>query len=281
MKKLIFFASIALATLTLFGLFTLYKNGINIAQKKTGDDSHIDSEIIVSVENLETQASEVDYYNGVKGYLAKPAAGSNYPGVVMIHEWWGLNDNIKGMAEKLASEGYIVLAVDLYAGKVAQNLDEARQLTGSIDNEESINNMRAAVAYLKSHGAENIAALGWCFGGGQSLQLALSGEKLNATVIYYGNLETDKSKLSTISWPVLGIFGEQDTSIPVDTVNKFDAALDDLKIENEIYIYENVGHAFANPSGQNFAPEETKNAWSRTLNFLEIHLSQKKEPLTE
>ena len=105
------------------------------------------------------------------------------------------------------------------------------------------------------------------------MQLALH-EKMHATVIYYGNLQTNTSRLSVIKWPVLGIFGEKDTSIPVETVKKFDAALDELKIENEIYIYPNVGHAFANPSGANYAPNETKDAWEKTLAFLERNLKK-------
>ena len=114
-------------------------------------------------------------------------------------------------------------------------------------------------------------SLGWCFGGGQSLQLAVN-EPLDATVIYYGNLVTDEKQLLKIGWPVLGIFGDKDTSIPVSSVNEFDASLDKLKITNEIYIYPGVGHAFANPSGMNYAPEQTRDAWEKTLAFLDKNL---------
>jgi carboxymethylenebutenolidase len=111
--------------------------------------------------------------------------------------------------------------------------------------------------------------LGWCFGGGQSLQLALNTERpLAATVIYYGTLVTNQTELAEITWPVLGIFGAEDQSIPVDTVNQFKAALDANAVTNEIYIYDGVGHAFANPSGGNYAPEETTDAWDKTLAFL-------------
>jgi carboxymethylenebutenolidase len=133
--------------------------------------------------------------------------------------------------------------------------------------------MKAAADYLRNEeGATKIASLGWCFGGGQSLQLALSDEDLDATVIYYGSLVTDESKLSSIEQPILGIFGSKDTSIPVATVQQFDSALDNIGIENEIYIYEGVGHAFANPSGMNYAPEETKDAWDKTVSFLNRHM---------
>jgi carboxymethylenebutenolidase len=219
----------------------------------------------------EVVSDPVNYFEDTNGFYAKPSVEGSYPGVILIHEWWGLNDNIKDMAELLASDGYIVLAVDLYEGKVAQNQDEARQLTSSLNQTRAVENMKAAVEYLREQGASKVGSLGWCFGGGQSLQLALN-DGIDATIIYYGRLVDDEDQLSKITWPVLGIFGDKDTSILVDSVNAFDAALDKLNIENEIYIYPNVGHAFANPSGMNYAPEETKDAWEKTLAFLERHL---------
>ena len=117
-----------------------------------------------------------------------------------------------------------------------------------------------------------IASLGWCFGGGQSLRLALA-EKLDATVIYYGNLVTNEDDLSRINWPVLGIFGEQDQSIPVTTVKEFESSLNKLGIKNSINVYPGVGHAFANPSGASYAPEATQDAWKKTLEiFLDTNL---------
>ncbi|MBI2658620.1 dienelactone hydrolase family protein, partial [Candidatus Woesearchaeota archaeon] len=109
------------------------------------------------------------------------------------------------------------------------------------------------------------------FGGQMSLQLALN-EKLAATVVYYGSLETNATKLSVIKWPVLGIFGSLDTSIPVASVKEFEKSLNQLNIQNEIRIYEGVGHAFANPSGANYAPEQTKDAWEKTIEFLNKNL---------
>ena len=226
---------------------------------------------------VEIEISEVNY-GPATGYLAQPKEPGNYPGIVMIHEWIGLNDYVKEMARQLASEGYIVLAVDLFEGKVAKNTTEARELSTKARNNipVAVSNMKSAVEFLKNQDNADdnkIASMGWCFGGGMSLQLALN-EKLAATVIYYGSLETNTSKLSFIEWPVLGIFGEIDTSIPVESVKQFDAALDELGIENEIYIYPNVGHAFANPSGMNYAAEETKDAWKKTVDFLDRNLKK-------
>ncbi len=224
---------------------------------------------------IETQ--EVNYGTAT-GFLAKPKKEGVYPVVIMIHEWWGLNDNIKEMARSLAAEGYVVLAVDLFEGKVAKDANEAREFTTKVRNnqQQAIQNMKSAVQFLKNQNNvddDKIASMGWCFGGGMSLQLALN-EKLAATVIYYGSLETDKEKLKVIDWPVLGIFGEKDTSIPAESARQFDKTLDELGIENEIYIYPNVGHAFANPSGANYAPDETKDAWKKTVEFLDRNLKK-------
>ncbi len=219
--------------------------------------------------------SDVTYFPEAKGYFARPEStppAGGYPGVVMIHENRGLRPEIREAADALASHGYMVLAVDLLGG-TAETQEEARALTANFNQETGAQNMRAAVKYLKEMGAEKIASLGWCFGGRQSIELAISGEKLDATVIYYGsNMARSVEQLAPINWPVLGIFGDQDQAIPLDVVAEFETSLNNLEIENEIYIYPGVGHAFANPSGANFAPEETKDAWAKTLDFLERSL---------
>src|SRR3989338_2645974 len=235
----------------------------NVEMLKNGDASEV-----------ETQA--VDYYQSSIGFLARPKKDGIYPGIIMIHEFWGLNDNIKEMAKQLAAEGYVVLAVDLYDGKVGADSNESRALATKVRNNpsEAIKNLKGAVESLKKQSnvdRDKIASIGWCFGGQWSLQLALN-EKMAATIIYYGSLETNTTMLSVIKCPVLFIFGDQDTAIPVESARKFNAALDELGIENEIYIYPGVGHAFANPSGMNYAPAETKDAWEKTLRFLEKHL---------
>ncbi len=230
-----------------------------------------------SLASVDVDAKEVIYFEDTKGYLAMPKDDAVYPAVIMIHEWWGLNDNMENMARLLADEGYVVLAVDLYSGEIAANSTRAGELAGAVraNPDDAVANMRGAAAYLK--GLSNVddskvASLGWCFGGGQSLQLALSGENLAATVIYYGQLVPEEDKLLAISWPVLGVFGEADTSIPVASVNEFKESLDSLGIKNEIYIYPDVGHAFANPSGANYAAKETLDAWDKTVKFLNANL---------
>jgi len=223
---------------------------------------------------LAVKNEEVEYFNTTKGFYVEPEQSGSYPGVIMIHEWWGLNQNIKDMAMELSKEGYKVLAVDLFKGSVAETQEQAREQTSNLNQEEALNNLKAAKAFLQAKQATKIASFGWCFGGGQSMQLSVSGEPLDATVIYYGNLVTSTARLENIKWPVLGIFGETDTSIPTSTVREFNSALDTLGIENSINIYPGVGHAFANPSGQNYAPEPTKDAWSKTLVFLKENLKE-------
>ena len=214
----------------------------------------------------------VEYFANAKGYFVRPETPGNYPGVVMIHENRGLRPEIRESAEALAKDGYMVFAVDLLGG-VAEDQAGARTLTANFDQKTGVVNMRAAAAYLRSEGAEKIASLGWCFGGKQSVELAISGEQLNATVVYYGGgMATTTEKLAPIKWPVLGIFGDKDQAIPVETVRAFETSLNALGVDNKIYIYSGVGHAFANPSGMNYAPEETKDAWRKTLEFLKTNL---------
>lgn len=227
----------------------------------------------------QVETEMVNYYGNASGYLAQPTKSQGkLPAVVMIHEWWGLNDNIKDMAKELADEGYVVLAVDLYDGQVATTSEEAQPLAASVgeNSDVAVENLNGAVAYLsglETVDSSRVASLGWCFGGGFSLQLALNAdEPLAATVIYYGTPVTDEQELSSITWPVLGVFGSEDQSIPVEEVNEFEAALDANSITNEVYVYDGVGHAFANPSNPGYAPEETADAWAKTLNFLGEHV---------
>jgi carboxymethylenebutenolidase len=241
-----------------------------------------------TAEGLQIKKS-VNYFDSASGYLVYPSESNNnatntsamtnskkLPAVIMIHENRGLNDNIKSMANTLAREGYVVLAVDLFKGQVAQTSEQARQLASSArsDPELTISNLQAAVKYVSSLpfvDSSKIASIGWCFGGGQSLQLALHSQQhpLVATILYYGTpLVTDKQELSKIKWPVLGIFGDKDQAIPLSNIQQFKATLDSTGIPNEIHIYKGLGHAFANPSGANYAPNETVDAWQKTLAFL-------------
>lgn len=215
------------------------------------------------------RTEDVQYFENYTGYLALPEDEGVFPGVVIIHEWWGLNDNMKQTAEEIASHGYVVLAVDLFGKEPATTAEEARLRISSFDPERGVANMNGAVDYIRTnYHSDKIGSVGWCFGGGQSLALALNNSDMDATVIYYGSITSDKEQLSSITWPVLGIFAGLDTGIPVESVEEFKRSLEELQIENEIYIYQNVNHGFANPSGQRHAPGETQDAWKKTIAFL-------------
>lgn len=199
------------------------------------------------------------------------------PGVIVIHEWWGLNDGVRAMADRLAGEGYVVLAVDLFAGQTAATPAEARELMVQVvENPERANeNIRQAYRFLRESGqAPSIASLGWCFGGGWSLNTALLfPTELDAAVIYYGQVTDDETVLAPLEVPILGLFGENDRGIRVDAVRAFEDALGNLDKEFEIQVYDDVGHAFANPTGNNYNAEVAEQAWARTLEFLQEHLS--------
>jgi carboxymethylenebutenolidase len=211
-----------------------------------------------------------------RGYLARPEdAKGPLPGLVVIHEWWGLNDNIRAMTRRLAGEGYQALAVDLYGGATADSPDNAMKLVNGVlgNTAAAEDNLKKAVAYLKGKGAKKIGVIGWCFGGGWSLQTALiAPADINATVIYYGRLETDPAKLAPLKSPVIGFFGATDNSIPAATIHAFEAELKKQGKPVEVHIYDGAGHAFANPSGGNYRPEAAKDSWQRTTAFLARYL---------
>ncbi|MGB5690113.1 MAG: dienelactone hydrolase family protein [Woeseiaceae bacterium] len=212
----------------------------------------------------------------VYGYFSAPSdVFEPLPAIIVIHEWWGLNDNVRAMADRLAGEGYMVLAVDLYGGKTADSPEGARALMLDVveDPRPANDNIRAAYEFLVTAGAPRIGSLGWCFGGGWSLNTAqLFPDDLDAAVIYYGHVTADEEKLRPIGAPILGLFGADDTGIPVSAVEAFRASLKRLRKEHEIHIYPGVGHAFANPTGTNYNAEAATDAWVKTVEFLQRHL---------
>jgi carboxymethylenebutenolidase len=213
------------------------------------------------------------------GFLARPKGASGpLPGIIVIHEWWGLNDNIRDMARRLAGEGYAALAVDLYGGAKADTPDQATQLMQAAmkNMPAGQENLRQAYHYLTAEQhAPRVGVIGWCFGGGWSLATALLfPDKINATVIYYGHLETDPARLKTLQMPILGFFGGQDGSIPVASVQQFESTLKGLGKSVETHVYPNAKHAFANASGGNYQPEAATDAWKRTVEFLARNLKK-------
>ncbi len=212
----------------------------------------------------------------VKGYLAAPrGAARDVPGIIVIHEWWGLNDNIRAMTRRLAALGLRALAVDLYQGEVATTPPGAQKLMrASLENPgRGKENLRRAYEYLKAKGSARIGVIGWCFGGGWSLQTALLyPHDLAAAVIYYGRLVTDPAALKGLEVPIQGHFGSLDTLNSKATIERFKDELEAQGTPVEVYMYPGAGHAFANPSGTRYNAKAADLAWSRTVRFLRARL---------
>ena len=247
------------------------------------DDTPEPSEAVSHAPRREVTAEKLAYAEVgnelVYGHFAFPSEMIEpLPAIIMIHEWWGLNDNIRAMAERLAGEGYIVLAVDLFGGATAENPEAARLLMlRAVENPAAVSsNIEQAFSFVnETAGAPSIASLGWCFGGGWSLNTAMMfPEQLDATVIYYGQVTDDEERLRPIRGPILGFFGDADRGIKVHSVNRFEDALKRLRKDYQIHIYAGAGHAFANPTGNNYNAEYAEDAWQKTLEFLREHLSQ-------
>jgi carboxymethylenebutenolidase len=215
----------------------------------------------------------------IVGFLAAPDQPGPLPGIILIHEWWGLNDDIRSKARAFAELGYVALAVDMYSGESTTEPEKARELAGGVraDMNAAFANLRDAITFLKDQKQvddDRLASIGWCFGGGWSYEIAKNNLGVRASVIYYGffNPEDDLAIMRT---KILGHFAEQDRSIRVDTVREFQAKLKTAHGDHEIYIYPNTTHGFASRPGENpqYDEQAAKLAWERTGAFLKKHLT--------
>jgi carboxymethylenebutenolidase len=216
---------------------------------------------------------DVTYKSGdetVKAILYKPDGKGPFPGMIVIHEWWGLNDWVKDQAAKLAGQGYEALAVDLYRGKVATTRDEAHELS-RVPQDRVKRDLHAAFVFLQSQPdvkKDRIGAIGWCMGGGFSLQVALQEPELAADVINYGDVSASPDELKKLNAPVLGLFGAQDRGITPDDVKKFGDQMDKLGKKADITIYPDAGHGFQNPvNGPGYNAKDTADAWKKINDF--------------
>lgn len=213
----------------------------------------------------------------VYGYFAFPAdMVGPLPGMLVIHERWGLDDGVRAQAERVAAQGYVVLAVDLFAGKTATDVAGARPLMVEVleNPENAEENIRQAYQFLiDSSESPTIGALGWSFGGGWTLNTALLfPDELDAAVIYYGQVSNDRERLGPLNVPILGLFGANDRGVTVAAVEEFETALEALDKEFEIQVYPDVGHAFADPNAPTYNADVADQAWSTTVDFLNRHL---------
>jgi len=223
---------------------------------------------------LAATSKNVSYKSGdetVHAVLYTPQGKGPFPGIVVIHEWWGLNDWVKEQGAKISDLGYITLAIDLYRGKVATTPEEAHEIMRGVPEDRAKRDLHAAVEFLSAQPnvkKDRLGAIGWCMGGGYSLDVALQEPTLKADVINYGRLATDPQSIAKINASVLGIFGAQDHGITVEDVKKFEQQLKAQGKKEEIVIYPDAGHGFENPNNKDgYRAADAADAWQHTVKF--------------
>jgi carboxymethylenebutenolidase len=210
------------------------------------------------------------------GYLAIPASGSG-PGVVVLQEWWGLDDHVRSVCDRLAADGFVALAPDLYHGETASEPDAAQQKMMALSMDQAELEMSGAIDLLVGHEAttsEGVGSIGFCLGGGLSVWAAATNPSVRAVVSYYYVMPHGKPDFSRIEAPVLGHFGTADDFIPVETAEGLLAELREAGVEAEFVFYEGAGHAFFNDTNRlgTYDPDAAARSWARSLEFLAEHL---------
>jgi carboxymethylenebutenolidase len=213
-----------------------------------------------------------------RGLLYLPQGAGKHPALVLIHEWWGLNDWIKEQAARYAHDGYVVLAVDLYRGKVATDAETAHELMRGLPQDQGVRDLVSAVHYLDSRkdvSRYRVGAVGWCMGGGYAAQLAIAAPSLRAVAINYGALPTEKSQLARIHASILGNFGGKDPGITPEAVHSFQASMQSLGKHVDLKIYPDAGHAFENPNNTGgYKPQDAADAMGRMDAFFAAKLKR-------
>lgn len=213
----------------------------------------------------------------LNAYIASPAEEGIYPAVIMIHEWWGLRPDIITKADRLAQEGYVVMAIDAYRGTVATSIPGAIFNTLNYPQARIDEDMRAFHAHLvglPNVDPTRVAVMGYCFGGRQSVQFAVENPSaVNVLMTYYGGGqirdEAGLAPLATNNIAVLGVFGEEDSSIPMEDYQQFTDALVALGLPHQVTVYPDVGHAFVKDLD---APGASREAWLEGIAFLNAYL---------
>jgi carboxymethylenebutenolidase len=210
------------------------------------------------------------------GYLALPSGAGTHPAIIVIQEWWGLNDWVKQQADRFASQGYVALAPDLYRGKVATDPNMAHELMRGMPQDRAMSDLRGAFNYLadrKDVDAKRIAVIGWCMGGGYAIDFAIAEPRLAAAVMNYGHTLTDPATIAKLHPPLLGNFGAEDRGIPPADVSAFEAALKKAGKSVDFKVYPGAGHAFMNPNNTGgYVEGAAKDAWARIDAFLTHHM---------
>jgi carboxymethylenebutenolidase len=218
--------------------------------------------------------------NAVHGYLVEPTQAGDAPGVVVIQEWWGLDDEVKSVAERLAKAGYRALVPDLYRGKLALEAKEAEHLMGDLNfGDAAGQDIRGAVQYLKATGSSKVAVTGFCMGGALTILSACHVPEVDGTVVWYGYPPLEYVDAKAITKPMMAHWATHDEFFSISGVDQLDAKLNDAGVAHEFYRYD-AKHAFANPKSDSRAmpplqynADAAKLAWDRTFDFLKKNLS--------
>jgi carboxymethylenebutenolidase len=224
---------------------------------------------------LETASKMVEFPSAAprgvtNGYLATPKGTGKYPGVLVIQEIWGLVENIKDISRRLAREGYLALAVDLYDGKTVANLEDGRGIREKISEDMMLKDINAGFDYLKNLPKikpERIGSVGYCMGGGLSLKLACVNKELAAAVVFYGRNPSPIDLVKNVNCPLLGNYAGEDKGITEADVNLLRDTLKKYGKTYDVKIYPGAPHGFFNDTREGYRPEAAKDAWLRVLNF--------------
>lgn len=255
-NKLIIFSSIfALIAVIAFFLFH---------QSTQGPDRGVETATASSAHSDDLESQMTKYYQDVQGYFVKPKNISKSPGVVLIHDEGGLNDSIKSIANKLAADGFFVLAVDLFSQDNAENINQVI----------AVANLKSAISFLHNQGSQNIGVAGFGFGGYEALLLSVSDndQELDAAVIYYGKPIINEDLLIKSSSPILGLYARDDDEISIINVEKMESSLTSMGHNNDIVIYPGTSHGFADPTDKNYNQENAENSFAKMLLFFEENL---------
>lgn len=211
--------------------------------------------------------SDVDV---VSGYMARPMDEGQHPGIVVIQEWWGLDEHIKDVTRRFANEGYVALAPDLFHGQVTDDPQQAMKLVGGLDRARATRDTQASVNYIKDQTSSNgkVGVIGYCMGGGISL-LAACQDSIDAALVYYGGLPEPLDLLDGVNAPVLAAYGSDEG----DRGRELEKALQDRGKQVQLHVYEGANHAFFNDQGQRYDAAASADVWDKTLAFLRANLA--------
>lgn len=223
----------------------------------------------VKTEMVQYQVDGVEAH----GYLARPDDSDQHPGVLVIQEWWGLEDHIKDITRRLASEGYVALAPDLYHGEVKTTPEAAREAAMGLDRSQAMRELSASISHLRAIGSAKVGVIGFCMGGAYSLRIAASSNEIQAVVPWYGRNPDPINELSKITSPVLAFYGSEDQGVPPSMAQELESELRKVGTSVETHVYPGAGHAFLNDTRPSYNAEASKDAWDRTLTFFAKELS--------